>query len=257
MNQPDVFKDYARSYDTMYQDKDYKSECDFIEAVCDKFKLAPCNSILDLGSGTGGHAIPLAERGYTVHGVDLSPVMLARAQEKGEQSSAASRLSWSQGDLGLVRLSKQFDLVICMFAVMSYQVSNAQLKAAFHTVRTHLRPGGLFICDFWYGPAVLRDPPVTRERWIPAGAERISRKATPSIDFNSNSVQVSYELTTYRGEEALGVVRESHQMRYLFLPELELIGSLAQLKLVGSSDCCKIGQPPSEKTWTASTFFQG
>ena len=46
-----------------------------------------------------------------------------------------------------------------MFAVIGYQTSNDELFAALQTVRRHLKPKGLFICDFWYGPAVLKQRP--------------------------------------------------------------------------------------------------
>lgn len=50
---PDVFKDYATSYDSLYQDKDYEAECDFLEGIFREFNV-PVKTILDLGCGTGG-----------------------------------------------------------------------------------------------------------------------------------------------------------------------------------------------------------
>src|SRR5207248_11417549 len=64
---------YAEAYDTLYRDKDYSAECDAIEHVFRLYGIGPVRRVLDLGCGTGGHAVPLAERGYEVVGVDRSP----------------------------------------------------------------------------------------------------------------------------------------------------------------------------------------
>jgi len=69
-------KEYAEAYDFLYQDKNYSSECDLIEEIFRKFAPGKIRTILDLGCGTGSHAIPLAQRGYRVTGVDLAENML-------------------------------------------------------------------------------------------------------------------------------------------------------------------------------------
>ncbi len=65
-------KQYANAYDSLYQDKDYEKECDFIEAIFEKNKRNP-RTILDLGCGTGGHAIVLAGAIRLQESIDRSP----------------------------------------------------------------------------------------------------------------------------------------------------------------------------------------
>ena len=55
---------YANVYDALYHDKDYSAECDMIEGILKRYGESPVRSILDLGCGTGNHAVPFAERGY-------------------------------------------------------------------------------------------------------------------------------------------------------------------------------------------------
>ena len=74
-------KEYADAYDYLYQDKDYKKECDFLEEIFSKFSSG-VKSVLDLGCGTGGHAAILAKRGYQVVGVDRSEEMIEIAKKK-------------------------------------------------------------------------------------------------------------------------------------------------------------------------------
>jgi len=60
------FERYAEYYDLIYQDKDYEKEYDFIEEIFQNFSSNPVKTIFDGGCGTGGHAIPLAKRGYQI-----------------------------------------------------------------------------------------------------------------------------------------------------------------------------------------------
>ena len=80
-----VFQRYAEYYDLIYQDKDYEKECDFLEEIFQAYQSKPVKSILELGCGTGGHAIPLAKRGYELTGLDTSSVMLKQAEKKSKE----------------------------------------------------------------------------------------------------------------------------------------------------------------------------
>src|SRR5687767_15552243 len=80
---------YASVYDSVYAAKDYASECDVIEGRLMPALHAGPWSILDLGCGTGGHAIPLAQRGHTITGVDRATVMLERANRKAGEAGVA------------------------------------------------------------------------------------------------------------------------------------------------------------------------
>lgn len=116
-----VFKQgYADQYDLFYGDKDYESECDLLERVFKRYSKEPVHTILDLGCGTGNHSIPLACRGYEVHGVDLSENMLAHALKKSQSGKINHPPVFSQGDVRSVDLGKQFDAVLMMFAVLGY-----------------------------------------------------------------------------------------------------------------------------------------
>ena len=76
---------YAQQYDLLYKDKNYDAEVALLERLFQAHALEG-NSVLDLGCGTGQHAIRLAKRGFDVTGVDRSPEMLRIARVKAEQS---------------------------------------------------------------------------------------------------------------------------------------------------------------------------
>jgi len=69
-------REYASVYDALYRNKDYEGEVDLIERILAEHGASGPRRLLDLGCGTGNHALPLARRGHTVLGVDRSASML-------------------------------------------------------------------------------------------------------------------------------------------------------------------------------------
>ena len=225
MNQ--VFDTYARYYDLLYRDKDYAAEAEYITSHIHRH--APqAKSILELGCGTGAHAEHLARMGYSVHGVDMSAEMIARAEARKAALPAemAARISFSLGDARTVRMQQIYDVVISLFHVMSYQTSNADLNATYETAAMHLSPGGLFLFDYWYGPAVLIQKPEVRVRRLEDNKIKVTRIAEPVIYVNDNVVDVNYTVFIEVKETGqVEQIKETHRMRYFFLPELKFYGT--------------------------------
>ncbi len=217
-----VFDAYARYYDLLYRDKDYAGEAEYVASHIRK-QAPQVKRILELGCGTGAHAEHLARMGYTVHGVDMSESMLARADARKSTlpPEVAARLSFGLGDARTVRTGETYDSVISLFHVMSYQITNADLEAVFETASVHLQPGGLFLFDFWYGPAVLTQLPEARVKRLEDEEIKVTRIAEPELHVNENVVDVNYTvLIEVKATKKVEQVRETHRMRYLFLPEL-------------------------------------
>src|SRR3990172_1554551 len=94
-----AFGGYARYYDLLYHDKDYRAETEFVEQLIRKH--APgARHIFELGCGTGIHGIMLAEKGYEVTGLDLSERMLAMAAQRVASlpRTIAERVHFFRGD---------------------------------------------------------------------------------------------------------------------------------------------------------------
>lgn len=189
-----IFADYARYYDLLYRDKDYAAEAEYVADLIHKFHPS-AKSILEFGSGTGIHARLLAEQAFTVHGIERSPEMLDRCLALAENMEARDgRLTFTPGDIREIRLNKRFDTVIALFHVISYQITNEDVTAAFDTARYHLKAGGIFIFDVWYGPAVLTQLPSVRIKRVSDEHLAITRIAEPDFYPNENRVDVNYNV---------------------------------------------------------------
>ena len=223
-----VFSSYARYYDLLYRDKDYAAEAEYVASLIRKFHPS-ARSILELGSGTGIHAALLTKKGFTVHGVERSEEMINIARTNALSSSQSqSKSTFSQGDIRTVRLNKSFDAVIALFHVMSYQTTNDDVQAAFETARQHLNPGGVFIFDVWYGPAVLTERPDVRIKRMADDQTEISRLAEPVLHPNENIVDVNYQVFVRDlTSQTVAELKETHSMRYFFKPEIEQFATQA------------------------------
>jgi SAM-dependent methyltransferase len=251
-----VFNAYARYYDLLYNDKAYDAEAAYIWSIIKQY--APnAKSVLELGSGTGAHAAHIASYGYSVHGIDLSSGMVEKANQRKLKLSAeiAGRLAFETGDIRDIRTGEKYDVVISLFHVISYQTSNEDLLKAFDTAASHLKPGGIFIFDYWFGPSVLTQKPEVKIKRMEDDRSEILRIAEPILNICSNTVEVNFTviITDKLLRTDPEAVKESHLMRYLFLPELELMSN--KFKLIETYGWMS-DQKPSIDDWAAISIMK-
>jgi SAM-dependent methyltransferase len=248
-----TFGKYAEYYDLLYQDKDYEGEAEFVDGQVKGF--APgAQSILDLGCGAGNHDLLLCEKGYIVTGVDCSQVNIDKAYAKQlNQKAGPSNLDFIKDDIRAVRLNKKYDVVLSLFHVISYQTSDDDLKSAFTTAKAHLKKGGLFVFDCWYGPAVLSDRPALRVKNAENDNIIVVRIAEPELFPNENLVHVNYRaLIIDKKTRKVSDLKETHCMRYLFKPEIDHMLHDTGFKLLHWGEWISNAVPGSD-TW--SVFF--
>ncbi|HOQ41346.1 MAG TPA: class I SAM-dependent methyltransferase [Smithellaceae bacterium] len=264
-----VFHDYARYYDLLYKDKDYEGEAEYVAGLIRHYN-PDARSVLELGAGTGIHAMHLANRGYEVTGVEISADMLEIARSKsGDQSHTKTNghvytqsFSWSgkpvflQGDIRNVRLAQTYDAVIALFHVISYQTTNEDVISAFKTARNHLKPGGIFIFDIWYGPAVLTQRPEVRIKKMSDDGIEVTRLAEPVLHPNGNRVDVSYRMFV-RDLASLAVAElmETHFLRYFFYPEIELWAHFTGFTIRFAEEW-RTAKPIGVSTWSVCFCLQ-
>lgn len=239
------FAEIGAYYDLLYAEKDYEAEVRYVDSLIRQFG-GSTGTMLDLGCGTGRHALAFAALGHKVHGVDRSDAMLEEAARRAKQ---VETMTFGKGDVCSCRLGRTFDAVVSLFHVYSYQTTNDRLIAAFRTAAEHLRLGGVFVFDFWYGPSVLVDQPQVRVKKLAADGMTMTRIATPTMHFDANTVTVDYDMIAIQ-EGQLREFRESHEMRYLFLPEVALMLDHVGLKPLGFREWLRDVEP-TPADWNA------
>ncbi len=99
--------------------------------------------ILELACGTGRVAIPLAEDGFEVTGVDLSPHMLAIARAK------SNRVLWKRGSMERFSLRRKFKFILIPFRAFQHLMTLRAQRRCLECARLHLGPGGRFVIDIF------------------------------------------------------------------------------------------------------------
>jgi SAM-dependent methyltransferase len=241
---------YANQYDSLYTEKDYSGECDLIERAFEKFHQKPL-SIIDIGCGTGTHAIEFSKRGYECTGIDLSASMLEHASAKAQGQNLLKPPRWILGDARDFDGDGPYDAAVMMFAVISYLTSNEDVVKGLRNIRKHIKPGGLFACDFWYGPAVLSVKPNERVRILETVNGRTMRAASTTVDSFLHTADVSFRLWTVEGNRFVGETTETHTMRYFFPQEFKMLLEQAGFQCLHFSAFPDLDETLSETSWNA------
>ncbi len=248
------FAKYSNYYNLLHQNKDYRAEVEYVISLFREYSSIPVKSVLDIGCGTGVHDGFFNEAGLEIKGIDLSESMISIAKEHyGELKN----ISFEEGDSKFFKLSQKFDSVVSLFHVMSYNTKNEDLLSTFKNVYSHLKEGGIFVFDFWYGPGVLQDLPSAREKVMEDDKVHVLRKTHSLTHFHENIVDVNFNVrvTSKIGDSAY-TIDELHKVRYLFYPELQHFLSEAGFKTTKLLKWMSKDEQPGNQDWYALVVAQ-
>ena len=241
-------KELAEVYDLIYKDKNYEAECDFIEEIFQKYSgISTIKTILDVGCGEGGHAIPLAKRGYNVVGFDLSETMIGKAKQK---SRNMANLEFHIMDLRDFQLDDKFDACIAMFAVMGYITKNSDIIKSLNNIRRHLKPNGIFIFDVWNGLAVMRILPEQRIKEVENDEIKIVRIAIPNLRAFDHICEVNYKLLVLnKADSMFNEINEKHVVRFYFPQEIKYYLKYAGFEVLNICPFLELDGNVDENVW--------
>jgi len=133
----------------------YQAEPDVVDPIVGFLAdLAGDGDALELGIGTGRIALPLAQRGVRVHGIDLSEAMVAKLQAK----PGAEQIGVTIGDFASTRVDGTFSLAYLVANTIMNLTTQEDQVACFRNVAGHLEPGGCFVIEVLV-PGLQRLPP--------------------------------------------------------------------------------------------------
>jgi SAM-dependent methyltransferase len=189
-------------------------------AISTLTELAGNGRVLELGIGTGRVALPLAEGGLEVHGIDASAAMVSRLRAKPGGDS----ISVSLGDFADVEVAGEFSLVFVVFNTFFALLSQEEQVRCFRNVARRLSKGGLFLLETFV-------PDMTRfDRGQNVSATEVTsefvRLDVSEHDPLEQRVNSHHLFVTGEGIKLYPV-----QIRYAWPSELDLMAELAGLKL--------------------------
>src|SRR5215204_1419211 len=181
-------------------------------------ELAGTGRALELGVGTGRIALPLARRGVSVHGIDLSEAMIARLRAK----PGGDEIGVTIGDFATTSVDGPFSVAYLVFNTIMNLTTQASQVACFRNVAAHLEPGGCFVVEVM----------VPELRKLPAGQNVVpfhtsaTRWAFDVYHVATQAMSSNYvEVVDGHGEY------RSIPFRYVWPAELDLMAQLAGLRL--------------------------
>jgi SAM-dependent methyltransferase len=202
-----------------YDESEEISDAGVVEPVVDFLvELAGSGRALELGIGTGRIALPLAQRGVPVHGIDMSKAMVARLRAKPGNEEIGVTI----GDFATTTVDGTFSVAYLVFNTISNLTTQAAQVACFRNVAAHLEPGGCFVIEVGV-PDLQRLPPgetfhvfhVSEARW---GIDEYDVA-------NQGLTSHHFEIVDGRLE------RNSIPFRYTWPAELDLMAQLAGMSL--------------------------
>jgi SAM-dependent methyltransferase len=194
-------------------------EPDVVDPVVDLLaELAGDGRALELGIGTGRIALPLAERGVPVHGIELSRAMAARLEAK----PGGGDIDVTIGDFAATSVDGRFSVAYLVFNTIMNLTSQAAQVACFRNVAAHLERGGCFVIEVGV-PNLRRLPPGETMRVFDlsdthAGIDEFDVATQGLISHHFELVDGKFE-------------RVSMPFRYVWPAELDLMAQLAGMTL--------------------------
>ncbi len=207
----------AGSYDAdsrfMFKPEVLRPAVDFLAG------LAGDGAALEFGVGTGRVALPLSERGVSVHGIDISDPMLDQLRAK----RGAEKIGLTTGDFATTRVDGSFRLAYLVFNTITNLTTQDEQVACFQNAADHLEPGGCFVIEVIV-PGVRRLPPGERIRVF----DRSSRHL--GFDEYADFIgQILYSHHYWTDEGRLRT--HSAPYRWVWPSELDLMARLAGMRL--------------------------
>jgi SAM-dependent methyltransferase len=215
---PEIYFDerIAKGYDALWADSFDPAVVE--PAVSFLAERAGTGAALELGIGTGRIAIPLSQRGVRVHGIELSPAMVAQLQAK----PGTDDIDVTVGDFAATRVPGTFKLAYLVRNTITNLTTQDEQVECFRNVAAHLEPGGCFVIEV-HVPELQRLPPGETIHVFTATSTHLGFEeydVATQIALSHHYWMIDGQLETF-----------SSPHRYVWPSELDLMARLAGMTL--------------------------
>jgi SAM-dependent methyltransferase len=207
---------FAYYYDRLMDNLPYTDWLRFMDSCWERYGKP--KTLVDLGCGTGSLAIPLAQNGLQVTGIDLSEDMLAVAQNKSQGIPGGVNVAWVQQDMREWELHEQVDAAVSFCDCLNYILEEDEIVQAFRQTYQGLKSGGLFIFDV-HTPFTLISYAETQPFFM--NEEDIAYIWTSELE--DETCEICHELTLFvredDGKSSLSKDRSPQESKFLRFEE--------------------------------------
>jgi len=208
-------------------DADYADYLDDLPAIT-AYAQRTGGPLLELGCGTGRLLIPLAQAGYTVSGVDISPEMLRIAQAKAQAAGVADQVSLIQGDYADAPLPGTYQFAFVVMNTFMHLLTQADQLRALRHWRAHLAPDGLLLIDIFHPDvaqlASLGGRIELEKSWVdPETGNIVLKQLSRTVDLAEQTLHVNLIYDEVTTDGRVHRTLAPFDMRYLWRFEAELL----------------------------------
>lgn len=178
---------FSEYYDELYHKNNYQLQAENLITILKQNGLNTKDKIIDIGCGTGEHALRVAQQGYHVYGIDPSSHMIKKAKEK---TNTQLRLSF---DCGYIEsLSTSFQAAYSLFNVINCLDSIESLNNFFYHAGRILSNNAPFIIETWHTEQVLKEIPAEKNDSIVTKFGLVKRVVKPTTNPKNRTVLLDY-----------------------------------------------------------------
>ncbi len=150
----------VRYYDLMHQHRNYSRECQFADKLIQKY-YPGTKRVLDIGCGTGEHAVKMAQLGYQVTAIDTSRDMISFAEKKAKKVGVSVEFKCT--DVHDLNIVPEFQAVYCLGYTFHYMTTYSDVMSFFNTINKLLSQG-VFLVDFINGWGLIEG--IHRDKFV-------------------------------------------------------------------------------------------
>ena len=211
-------------YQVLYKNHAIQEAYAFIDKLITHLNTKLTYQLLEMGCGTGEHAVYLNQKGFTVTGLDFSETNIALARQFENQ-----QLHFYQHDMRDIFRTAYYDLILNLFTSFGYFDSETENVVALRSTVSAIKPGGKLVIDFMNTNQAMQQGAGTEAKTIDGVLFQISRKVEKG--FLVKTIVVTDQGQQHTFYEKVRALTYAHFMEYFRMTSLRLVNVFGSYNL--------------------------